>query len=354
MHGKQRLMRGGVAAIWGPVAVAALACGVAASSANAQAGKAAPDAAKGKQVLATVDGEPITRAQFLAYVSKTPIPPDKVDQVYDAAIEQIVNLRILIRFLDRQKIVATQDKVDADVENLKRELTQQGRDLPSVLAESGMTLDEIREQFATRIRWMEYAKDRATDAELKRYVQENKDFFNHTQIKVSHIQVSVDPSATAAQREAAQKKLAEIKTGIERNKYTFAQAADKYSQDTSKTEGDGGDIGYISLDSGIDEDFAKAAFSQKKGSISDPIESPFGYHLIQVTDRQEGRPLDFERNKPLVMQRYMVELQRRVIEAEKKKAKIVINPMPKDLFPPPEPDKAAQPAGAAPKAAAPK
>jgi hypothetical protein len=85
--------------------------------------------------------------------------------------------------------------------------------------------------------------------------------------------------------------------------------------------------------------------------ISDPVETPFGFHLIQVTDRKEGKPVDFEQNKPYILQEYGNELQRNVVNAERQKAKIEIKPMPKDLFPQQAPAAPAAGAGAAPKAA---
>ena len=53
-----------------------------------------------------------------------------------------------------------------------------------------------------------------------------------------------------------------------------------------------------------------------------------------MTDRKEGNPFDFEQGKPLVKQVYAAELQKGVLDSERKKAKIEIMPMPTDIFPP--------------------
>ena len=63
------------------------------------------------------------------------------------------------------------------------------------------------------------------------------------------------------------------------NTMTFAQAANKYSEDPANSEGAGGDIGYFTLTSGVVEEFADAAFKLKKGEISDPVETVYGKHL---------------------------------------------------------------------------
>ncbi len=62
-------------------------------------------------------------------------------------------------------------------------------------------------------------------------------------------------------------------------------------------------------------------------------------HLIQVTDRKEGKLPDFEKNKPYILNAFATDLQKDVVTAERKEAKIEVKPMPKDLFP------ASQPSG---------
>ena len=115
---------------------------------------------------------------------------------------------------------------------------------------------------------------------------------------------------------------------------SFAEAANKYSEDPANAGGAGGDLDFFTLNSGFIPEFTDVAFKLKKGSISDPVETPYGYHLIQVTDRKEGRPVDFEQNKPYIHNVYAGELQKNLLTEERKQAKIDVKPMPKDLFPP--------------------
>jgi peptidyl-prolyl cis-trans isomerase C len=71
----------------------------------------------------------------------------------------------------------------------------------------------------------------------------------------------------------------------------------------------------------------------KVGAISGPIETPYGVHLLMVTDRKEGTPVDFEQNKILIRNEYAADLHERIIATERKTAKIKIEPMPADFFP---------------------
>jgi len=65
----------------------------------------------------------------------------------------------------------------------------------------------------------------------------------------------------------------------------FAKAAKNYSLDTG-SGARGGDLGWFGEGAMVPE-FEAAAFSQEIGEIGEPVQSQFGYHIIQVLDRQE-------------------------------------------------------------------
>jgi peptidyl-prolyl cis-trans isomerase D len=65
----------------------------------------------------------------------------------------------------------------------------------------------------------------------------------------------------------------------------FAKLAREHSQDTG-SGADGGDLGWFGRGAMVSE-FEEAAFSQPIGVIGEPVQSQFGYHIIQVLDRRE-------------------------------------------------------------------
>jgi peptidyl-prolyl cis-trans isomerase C len=217
---------------------------------------------------------------------------------------------------------------------LEQKLKSEGQNLATVLLQTNTSMDVVRKQIEERARWQEFLRTKATDAELRKYVANHRDLFRGTQIRASHILLKLEPNASAADKEKVKEKLASIKKEIEGGTISFAAAANKYSDDPANAGGAGGDLDYFSLNTGLIEEFTDVAFKLKKGMISDPVETPFGYHLIQVTDRKEGKEPDFEQNKPYIYNAYATDLQKEVVAAEKKMAKIDIKPMPKDLFPP--------------------
>jgi parvulin-like peptidyl-prolyl isomerase len=342
---------------WGAWVIAGLlvSSGEARSQAPAPAPSSAPAASKSQvppgadEVVATVNDDKITKGELINFLSRYPVPTENREQIYHDAVDSLVNTKLVGQFLKRQNIQVPSQRIDEEIARLEQQLKASGQDLQAVLREDHMTIDDVQKELETRIKWSDYVKSKATDAELKRFVAANRDLFNGTQVRASHILLKVEPDATAEAKEKVRQKLLGIKKDIESGKISFAEAANKYSEDPANAGGGGGDLDYFTLSSGFIEEFTDVAFKLKKGTISDPVETPYGWHLIYVTDRKEGKAPDFEQNKPFIIQAYAGDLQKNLLTEARKTAKIDIKPMPKDLFPPAPPaDNAPPSTGTAP------
>jgi len=317
--------------------------------APAQTAPAAPKMLQ--DVVATVTNhgktDVITKGDVIAFLSHYPAPqPEDREEVYREALDSLINTKLLTQFLIRQNIKVPPEKIETQIEALKQQLKAENQDLPTALRQNNISMENLRAEFENRARWAEYLNTKATDAALRKFVADNRDLFSGTQIRASHILLKIDPGASEADKEKVRQKLLAIKKEIDEKKLTFAQAANKYSQDPANDGGAGGDLDYFSLTTGLIEEFTDVAFKLRKGVVSDPVETPFGYHLILVTDRKEGTPIDFEQNRPAILQQFGADLQKQVVTAERKTAKIDIKPIPRDLFPAAEPAPAAVPAPA--------
>ncbi len=82
--------------------------------------------------------------------------------------------------------------------------------------------------------------------------------------------------------DAATTKINEVYDRVTTKKEDFAAVAKEVSDDTGSAA-NGGDLDWFGKGAMVEE-FEKAAFSLKKGEISKPVQSPYGQHIIQVTD----------------------------------------------------------------------
>ncbi len=153
-----------------------------------------------------------------------------------------------------------------------------------------------------------------SDAELKKFYDENKDKFKTgEQLRASHILVKSEKEA--------QDILAQLKSGA-----NFADLAKKYSTDSTASKG--GDLGWFSKGAMVPE-FDKAAFGLKEGELSGIVKTKFGYHIIMVTGIRPAGIRDFdevkEQIKTTLLPSKQQEIFQKMKEDLKKNAKVTIN-----------------------------
>ncbi len=124
------------------------------------------------------------------------------------------------------------------------------------------------------------------------YYNENlKKFVKDEEVKASHILLKVAPDASQEvkdqQKAKAEAILARLKNGED-----FAEVAQKESEDLG-SKAKGGDLGFFGAGMMVEE-FSKAAFALKLNEISNVVQSPFGLHIIKVTDKMEASTTTLE------------------------------------------------------------
>ena len=100
------------------------------------------------------------------------------------------------------------------------------------------------------------------------------------QTHARHILIKVNQVVSAAD---ALRKMTDLKQRLDNKSATFAELAKLYSNDLSASKG--GDLGFIYPGDTVPE-FERAMNALKVGEVSAPIETQFGYHLIEVLERK--------------------------------------------------------------------
>jgi len=132
-----------------------------------------------------------------------------------------------------------------------------------------------------------------TEDEEKVYYQSHIDAYKlEDRAHVAHILFKTVGKTDAEIAEI--KKKAEDVLNKAKHGAKFADLAKQYSEDTTKDKG--GDLDWIVRGQTVPE-FEAAAFSLPKGSISDLVKTQYGFHIIQVIDRQMARTQTFDEVK---------------------------------------------------------
>jgi peptidyl-prolyl cis-trans isomerase D len=137
-----------------------------------------------------------------------------------------------------------------------------------------------------------------TDAEAEAFYKEHAaEFDEPKRLRVAHVLVRVPPVGGSDAENAAKAKVEDV---IKRAKggEDFAKLAREVSEDKASAV-QGGDLGFVGPGELV-APFEQAAFALKKGEVSAPVRTPFGYHAIRVIDVKEGGKVPLKEVAPKI------------------------------------------------------
>lgn len=158
-------------------------------------------------------------------------------------------------------------------------------------------------------------KSTVSDQEITDFFESHQSEFSAPhEIRASHILVKTE--------EEARQVLQRLAEGERFSGVAKAVSVDKASAVK------GGDLGYFSRGQMVPE-FEHAAFHLNAGEVSDPVKTPFGYHIIKVVDVKRGPAVEFEKVKDMIVQKITSDKQKTVFDTYiadiKKKYEVTIN-----------------------------
>jgi peptidyl-prolyl cis-trans isomerase C len=239
-------------------------------------------------------GEQKSVTGYVAKVGSVAITQDDVDREMKALPEQIQKMFAgpegMERFVDelvKKEILYQEAKKEGFESN--PEYKKKVEDFKRISLISLLLEKEIE------------AKAKVSDADLKKYYEDHKaELTAGGQLRASHILVKTEAEAN--------KILGQLKKGGD-----FASIAKEESIDKNSAVR-GGDLGFFSRGQMVPA-FENAAMRLKVGEIGGPVETQFGYHIIKLTGRKEGRPVEFDKIKDLLRQRVTAEKQKELFDS---------------------------------------
>jgi len=261
------------------------------------------------RVVAVVGNRPVLASQVeeelfsrQAQGVQLPTEPERLEALRRQVISSIVDEELLVQQATRDTTITVTDQEIADgVEQQVRKVRgnfSSEVDYRDELKKAGFqTPEEYR-------RWLTDQQRRAalqnrlidglrsagklkpvapTEQEMRKFFDEQKGNLGTRPATISFRQIVVTPKPSAAAKARARAQADSIVLELRRGA-DFATAARRFSQDPGSRD-QGGSLNWFRRGVMVPE-FEKVAFSLKPGVVSNPVESPFGYHIIQVERTQ--------------------------------------------------------------------
>ena len=203
-------------------------------------------------------------------------PPVSDQDISDMTISRLVANKLIEQLAKKYNVPVTQ----ADLDTKKQELISKFPDQASLEAELqknyGWSFDTYIEKVIRPLVLEQKLQDTftsSTDATFGSFEQE--------EVHARHILFSTEGKDDATVKKQAQSVLDRLKKGED-----FEKLAKEFGSDGTKDIG--GDLGWFHRGEMVSE-FENAAFALQKGQLSDLVKTQYGYHLIRVDDRRQGK-----------------------------------------------------------------
>lgn len=290
---------------------------------------AAPES--GDDVIATVNGDGITRrdyddarAGFLSQIQQMgrPIPISETPLLNNSVLDQLINTKLQVQQAKQLKISVSDADIQKEREMLMDKLglrqrlslpaTASADEVNAALTQNGgqpITDDAIRQLILIGDPQMGVpgklgsslaAAEPVTAADARQF---------YTQYHTRHILIDNKSRSDVQAKALAQQILAKAKApGAD-----FAALAKQYSDDPG-TKAKGGDDGWIDESTGYVPEFKKAAFSLKPGQVTPDlvVSSHYGYFIIKLDEIKSNLPPDFDKNTA----KYIAQVQQQRAQAK--------------------------------------
>ena len=296
--------------------------------------------AKIPDVVATVDGKKVTKAELVAFVnSKGGLPPtvtpEQIAQNAPKMVEYMVVSQLAEADYKANKPVVTKEQAREMLQDMFKKLpAQQQQMIVQSLKQQNKTVDQLIEEQISKPELLDglaqekfekeviYKGCEVTDEEAKKHYDEHAAEFPEI-VSASHILVMVKPDADEAAKKAALDKINSIAEEVKKDPAKFEEIAKEKSDCPSKARG--GRLGEFQRNQ-MDPEFEKAAFSLKQGEISGVVKSQFGYHIIRCDAAAKRVTFDMVKEdlKQILARPKMEQAVKTYIENLKKQHKVEI------------------------------
>lgn len=272
---------------------------------------ASVEAAARNKWVAIVNLDPVTREQLdlavrrhLHQRGKTSeeIPAKNLVMIKRAVLQTVIDDTLVRQHADGEKFVAPREEINAFVESWQSQFATTEERIARAGAQ-GLTDEAAAAELAriwSRKRWLEKRISPAvvvTEEEAKAWFEANRGnresgfregFFEPEKVRARHIFLR----GAEGDEKSREDLIRDIHQKLTSGAATFETLTRAFSEDP-RTKEKGGDLNWFSR-SRLPRDFTGPVFSLAPGQVSEPFQTRLGWHIVEVLERQEARPLSYE------------------------------------------------------------
>jgi peptidyl-prolyl cis-trans isomerase SurA len=246
------------------------------------------------RIVALVNDEAITaidlgaRTQMLIASGQMQNTPEVQQRLRPQVLRALIDERLRQQAANREGIVVSQDRIDERMAQLAQSNNLSLENFRTALAQNGIDPAWIEQQIRTELAWTMLVSRKfrpgiiVTDEDIDNAQRQMRESQGTTQYRVAEIFLSIDdPNDTPAVQEAAQRLLEQLKRGA-----NFGAVARQFSQ--SASAGNGGLLGWVGP-SDLAPELAAAVETMAPGTVTGPIRSDGGLHIVALVDRRAAQ-----------------------------------------------------------------
>jgi len=248
------------------------------------------------KVVAVVDNEIILQSelefQMSIFASQRGMDP-KSEELKRQILNSMIDEKLVYAQAELDSIVISDAEIDQRINYQINVLQQQYGSISKIEEMYGMSIEKIKRELredvrknlmVQRLREKNFAPVEASRREVEEFFDTYKDSLGMIPEKLHIYHIFRNPKTTDRLKKQYKDFAEAIRDSIVNQGASFEDMAKKYSEDPgSKTFG--GDLGFVKKGVFYPE-FEAAAFSLEVGEISNVIETPVGYHIIELLERR--------------------------------------------------------------------
>jgi len=297
-----------------------------------QGGKAAP--AEEKRItgpVAIVNGKSVDSAVYYGEVDKilrrsSKIPPERMNRIKENILKRIIEKELIGQAVSAAKVEVPKAVIDKEFNTYKKRF-RTDQQFENYLKHGRVTVESIqkriREKKELELLLEKSGALKVSDEECNDFYKKNERFYeDRAGVRARHILVKLSDKAAPADKNKAMSKVRAVQDALKKG-MKFADAAKKFSEGPSAPKG--GDLGFFGKGQMV-KPFEEKAFAMKKGEVSGPVQTRFGFHIIKVEEKREARKKPFSEVKSTIQEslrnKKFFQERRALLTKLKKEAKI--------------------------------